>query len=165
MAVDKKYDVIYVAPSPYTREGLKEFIGQAKDHKIPPYKKTEKTDKVNKLTRDNYEEKMKQPQDIVMFLYEKTDPISKELMKLFEFLVVKLKDNKNLLLLRCDVGMNEMDDKLGFVVKPTPRLIFLRNRMRDHPIHFGGKTISSSSVIDFIMENTTFDFEDEWAEL
>lgn len=54
---------------------------------------------------------------------------------------------------------------MGFVVKPTPKLVFLRNRMKDYPIHFAGKTISLSSVLDFIMENTTFDFEDEWAEL
>ena len=33
-------------------------------------------------------------------------------MKLFEYLVYHLKDNKNLLLLRCDVGLNEIEDKL-----------------------------------------------------
>ncbi len=37
--------------------------------------------------------------------------------------------------------------------------------MKDYPIHFSAKTISVESVIEFIMENTTFDFEDEWAEL
>jgi hypothetical protein len=37
--------------------------------------------------------------------------------------------------------------------------------MKDYPIHFSGKTISPQTVIDFIMENTTFDFEDAWAEL
>ena len=104
-------------------------------------------------------------QDLVVFLYEKSQPIAKELMKLFEFLVAKLKDNKNLLLLRCDVGMNEVEEKLGFVLKPLPKLVFYRSRMRNHPIHFSAKTISASTVIDFIMENTTFDFEDEWAEL
>jgi hypothetical protein len=86
-------------------------------------------------------------------------------MKLFEFLLLKLKDNKNLLLLRCDVGLNEMDDKLGFLSKPTPKVVFYRSGMRDHPLHFQSKTISASSVIDFILENTTFDFEDAWAEL
>ena len=79
-------------------------------------------------------------------------------MKLFEFLVHKLQANKNLLLLRCDVGLNEVEDKLGFVIKPTPKLTFFRNRMRNHPIHFAGKTISAEQVINFIMENTTFDF-------
>lgn len=77
----------------------------------------------------------------------------------------KLGANKNLLLLRCDVKLNEVEDKLGFVVKPTPKLTYFRSRMRNHPIHFSGKTISASSVIEFIMENTTFDFEDQWAEL
>ena len=51
------------------------------------------------------------------------------------------------------------------MIKPTPRLIFFRNRMKDYPIHFSGKTLSATTVLDFIMENTTFDFEDEWAEL
>lgn len=104
-------------------------------------------------------------QDVLLFLYDKSQPISKELMKLFEFLLLKLKDNRNLLLLRCDVALNEVQEKLGFVVTPTPKLVFLRNRMKDYPIHFGGKTISFKSVVDFVMENTTFDFEDEWAEL
>jgi hypothetical protein len=32
--------------------------------------------------------------------------------------------------------------------------------MKDYPIHFMAKTISTKNVIDFILENTTFDFED-----
>jgi hypothetical protein len=79
-------------------------------------------------------------------------------MKLFEFLLQQLGDNKNLMLLRCDVKMNEVEDKLEFPVKPTPKVVFFRNRMRNHPIHFRGKTISATTMIDFIMENTTFDF-------
>lgn len=165
MAVDKKYDVLYVAPAPYSEASLKEFISKAQKHELELYRKTEKTDKPNKLTRDNYEQRMGTKQDVLLFLYDKSEPISKELMKLFEFLLLKLKDNKNLLLLRCDVGLNEVEEKLGFVVKPTPKLVFLRNRMKDYPIHFGAKTISVQSVLDFIMENTTFDFEEEWAEL
>lgn len=86
-------------------------------------------------------------------------------MRVFEFMMAKLRDNKNLLLLRCDVGLNEMDEKLGFVSKPTPRVVFFRNRMKTHPIYFSGKTISHSSLLEFIMENTTFDFEEHWAEL
>jgi hypothetical protein len=58
VSVDKKYDVIYVAPSPYSGESLKEFIKQAKDHKLTPYLKTESTDKPNKLTRQNFEQRM-----------------------------------------------------------------------------------------------------------
>jgi hypothetical protein len=102
-------------------------------------------------------------QDVILFLYNKSEQISKELMHLFEFLLVKLKNNKNLLLLRCDVKLNEVEEKLGYLVTSTPRLVFYRNKMKDYPIHFSGKTISPQSVIDFIMENTTFDFEDEWA--
>ena len=40
VAVDKKYDVVYVAPSPYTENGLKEFIQKARDHKLDIYRKT-----------------------------------------------------------------------------------------------------------------------------
>lgn len=79
--------------------------------------------------------------------------------------MVKLKDNKNLLLLRCDIKLNEVEEKLGFLVKHTPKLVYFRNKMKDYPIHFDGKTLSAQTVLEFIMENTTFDFEDRWAEL
>ncbi len=49
---------------------------------------------------------MSTKQDVLLFLYDRSEDISKELMKLFEFLLVKLRDNKNLLLLRCDVKLN-----------------------------------------------------------
>ena len=104
-------------------------------------------------------------QDVLLFLYDRKEQISKELMSLFEFLLLKLKDNKNLLLLRCDIKLNEIEEKLGFLVNNTPRIVYYRNRMKDYPIHFSGKTLSARSVIEFIMENTTFDFEDSWAEL
>ena len=105
------------------------------------------------------------PQDVLLFLYEKSHPKSKDLMSLFEYLVHKLKHNTNLLLLRCDVGLNEVEEKLGFVIKPTPKIVFFRNKMKNYAIHYTAHSISTRGVIDFIMENTTFDFEDEWAEL
>lgn len=37
--------------------------------------------------------------------------------------------------------------------------------MKNYPIHFQKQVISSENVIEFIMENTTFDWEDEWGEL
>lgn len=37
--------------------------------------------------------------------------------------------------------------------------------MKDRPIHFSASKISEFSIIEFIMENTTFDWNDEWAEL
>lgn len=51
VAVDKKYDVLFVAPSPYSEESITEFIEGARQQKLDPYRKTEKTDKPNKLTR------------------------------------------------------------------------------------------------------------------
>ena len=126
------------------------------------YRKTEHTDKPNKLTRLNFEERMGTKQDVLLFLYDRKEKISKELMKLFEYLVYHLKENKNLLLLRCDVGQNEMEDKLEISVKGTPKVLFYRNRMKDRPIHFSGPTISGESMVEFVMENTTFDFEEEW---
>jgi hypothetical protein len=165
VSIDKLYDATYIAPSPYTEAGLKEFIEKAKDHKLELYRKSESTDKPNKLTRNNYEERMSTNQDVLLFLYDRKEQISKELMSLFEFLLLKLKDNKNLLLLRCDIKLNEIEEKLGFLVNTTPRIVYYRNRMKDYPIHFSGKTISARTVVEFIMENTTFDFEDSWAEL
>jgi hypothetical protein len=165
VSVDKLYDAMYMAPHPYTESSLKDFIEKARTHKLELYRKSEIADKPNKLTRSNFEERMSTDQDVLLFVYDKKEQISKELMKLFEFLLFKLKPNKNLLLLRCDIGLNEIEEKLGFVVKPTPRLVYLRNKMKDYPIHFSGKTISAESVLEFVMENTTFDFDEAWAEL
>lgn len=109
VAVDRKYDALYVAPAPYSASSIREFIAKAQKHELDLYRKTEKTDKPNKLTRDNFEERMGTSQDVLLFLYDKSEPISKELMKLFEFLLLKLKENNNLLLLRCDVGLNEVE--------------------------------------------------------
>jgi len=50
--------------------------------------------------------------------------------------------------------------KLGFEVKVTPAVIFYGHRMKDKPVHYLKSTISAANVIDFIMENTTFDWED-----
>jgi len=54
VAVDKKYDVLFLAPSPYSEESLTSFIEDARAHKLDPYRKTEKTEKPNKLTRENF---------------------------------------------------------------------------------------------------------------
>jgi hypothetical protein len=40
VAVDRKYDVMYMAESPYSEEGLKDFIQKASNHSLDPYKKT-----------------------------------------------------------------------------------------------------------------------------
>lgn len=40
VSIDKLYDATYIAPSPYTEAGLKEFIEKAKDHKLDLYKKS-----------------------------------------------------------------------------------------------------------------------------
>ena len=51
---------------------------------------------------------------------------------------------------------------MGVAISHTPNIIFFRNRMKEHPIYFNLHTISIESVIEFIMENTTFDWEDRW---
>ena len=83
VSVDKVYDALYIAPTPYNESGLKEFISKAQRHNLTLYRKTEKSEKPNKLTRDNYQAKMGTAQDVLLFLYDKTEPISKQLMKLF----------------------------------------------------------------------------------
>jgi len=50
-------------------------------------------------------------------------------------------------------------------VEKTPKIVYYRNRQKDKPIHFYGGKISEESVVEFIMENTTFDWKDEWGEL
>jgi hypothetical protein len=34
--------------------------------------------------------------------------------------------------------------------------------MKDKPVHYNKGVISAENVIEFIMENTTFDWEDSW---
>lgn len=40
ISVDKLYDATYVAASPYSESGLKEFIEKAKEHKLDLYRKS-----------------------------------------------------------------------------------------------------------------------------
>ncbi len=54
---------------------------------------------------------------------------------------------------------------VGISLEKTPKILFFRNRMKDKPIHFYGDKISQNSITEFIMENTTFDWEDAWGEL
>lgn len=108
---------------------------------------------------------MSTSQDVLMFLYKRQDKISKNLVDLFNHLKNKLSANQNLLLLRCDVSSNQIEEYLEFSVEKTPKIVFYRNRMKDRPIHFSGTKISEESMIEFIMENTTFDWKDEWGEL
>lgn len=54
---------------------------------------------------------------------------------------------------------------MEFQVKITPMIVFYGHRMKDKPVHFVNSVISAQNVIEFIMENTTFDWEDEWGEL
>ena len=37
--------------------------------------------------------------------------------------------------------------------------------MKDKPIHFYGEKINPESISEFIMENTTFDWDETWGEL
>lgn len=48
--------------------------------------------------------------------------------------------------------------KLGYEVKRTPSLVFYAHRMKDRPVPFSNSLISAESVIEFVMENTTFDW-------
>jgi hypothetical protein len=50
--------------------------------------------------------------------------------------------------------------KLEFQVKVTPLILFYGHRMKDRPVHYVKSLISAENVIEFIMENTTFDWED-----
>ena len=54
-----------------------------------------------------------------------------------------------------------MDEKLGFVIKSSglPKIMFYRQGMKDKPIFFGKTTVTAETVIEFIMENVTHDWE------
>ncbi len=52
---------------------------------------------------------METNQDVIVFLYNRNERISKDVVDLFNFLLKKFEANKNLLLLRCDVSNNELD--------------------------------------------------------
>lgn len=96
---------------------------------------------------------------MVVFLYRDTDKYRKPFISLFKELIVKLKENKNVSLLLCNLSKNEIEMKLGFEVKVSPAVSFYRNKIKGIPIHFSGTKMSAESIIEFIMENTTFDWE------
>ena len=104
---------------------------------------------------------MGEGKDIILFLYKEEDRSQKKFLELFKGVTKRLEKNGNILVLRCNVSKNEMTDKLGYEVKVTPWIMFFRHRMKDHPIHYQQPVISEPNVIEFIMENTTFDWVDE----
>lgn len=108
---------------------------------------------------------MDDPKDVLLFLYKDEDRLQAKFMDLFKFLTNKLQNNKNISLLRCNLSKNEIEGKLEFQAKITPMIVFYGHRMKDKPVHFVNRVISAQNVIEFIMENTTFDWEDEWGEL
>lgn len=69
---------------------MEEFIEKVEKTEWPVYKKTEKTSKEEKLTRENFKERMATAQDVVLFLYRRHEKISKNLIDLFNHLRNKL---------------------------------------------------------------------------
>lgn len=49
---------------------------------------------------------MKEPKDVVVFIYRDEDRLQAKFMDLFKFLSEKLKNNQNLSLLRCNLSKN-----------------------------------------------------------
>lgn len=74
----------------YTEPNLRDFIEKAKAHEWEVYKMTEKAEKPNKLTRENYEAKMSTKQDVLLFLYDRNEKLSKDIMKIFVHLQKRL---------------------------------------------------------------------------
>jgi hypothetical protein len=71
--------------------------------------RSEKTNHKQKLTRNNYQEKVvNEPKDIVIFIYRNGDRAQNKFMDLFKFLTEKLKNNQNISLLRCNLSKNEI---------------------------------------------------------
>ena len=146
------------AKQPYTLERVEEFVKGVIDRSQPVLRKTEKTASPNKLTRENFDEKFDNSKDydIILFLYStETDQdkeVAKKVFSLFNYLMKEknYKENKKLLLLRCDIFRNEIDEKLGFLVgngKALPKILYYRHRMKDRAIHFNNPTVSSETVI------------------
>lgn len=155
----------FKAEKPFTEESIRTFISGVLNRSLNVYLRTEKSNHKQKLTRSNFEEKVNEPKDVVIFLYKDEDHSNKKFMNLFKFLTGKLAINPNISLLRCNLSRNEIIDKIGFEPKVTPWIIFYGHRMKNAaPVHFQNGIISSQTVIEFIMENTTFDWVEAEAE-
>lgn len=84
---------------------------------------------------------------MLIFFYKTEDKNAKKFMALFKSLSEKLYENTNLSLLRCNLAKNELFDLFEFTVEHTPNIVFLRNRMKQHPIYFSSSVISPESII------------------
>lgn len=90
---------------------------------------------------------MGENKDKVIFFYRSHDKNAKIFMDLFETLTKKLYENTNLSMLRCNLQKNDVLDLLEIGVENTPNIVFLRNKMKQLPIYFNARTMTTESVI------------------
>lgn len=106
LGVNQLGDAKFEAEKPYTKESLKAFIKGVIDLSLPLYRKTEKTTSKHKLTRANFDEKMNEKKDVMIFFYKTEDKNGKQFMSVFKTLTEQLYENENLSLLRCNLSKN-----------------------------------------------------------
>lgn len=46
-------------------------------------------------------------------------------------------------------------------MEPLPKVLYFRHRQKRDPVEFYGDTISAKRVIEFVKENTVFDWVEE----
>lgn len=80
------------------------------------------------------------------------------MIQLVNFIIAYLEPNKNIHVFLCNPLKNDLTIEVP--VDPLPMIIFFKNQMKQHHIYFGEVDMNPDTVIDFIQENTTFDWVD-----
>lgn len=77
-------------------------------------------------------------------------------MQLANYIIAYLRSNPNIHVFICNPLKNDLT--LEVPVDPLPSVIFFKHNMKEHHIYFPHNQINPDSVLEFIQENTTFDW-------
>lgn len=59
----------------------------------------------------------------------------------------------------CNLSRNDVTFEVA--MEPLPKVLYFRHRQKRDPVEFYGDTISAKRVIEFVKENTVFDWVEE----
>ena len=103
------------------------------------------------------------PKDILLFLYEEDDKSTKNLVSLIKYMAKYLKSHENIHIFGCNLSRNEL--VLEVAMSPLPKAYYFRHRQKKNPVEYPYGTISPKNLVEFIKENTVFDWPEDLAEL
>lgn len=148
--------LIYRLEPPITPERIDAFLETFINETGKQYRKTERSKHDSMLTLENSHLLEEMPKDILLFLYEEDHATTPNLHKLIKFMIKFLKNHPNVHVFACNLSRNDL--VLEVAMEPLPKVLYLRHGQKKEPVEYPYDTISSEKVIDFIKENTVFDW-------